>query len=66
MPVTFDFAQLAFILGGISLGLIGVLLAGIAIFGERAEEAKRTWLPNVLIGLILVGVSATVIGFFSP
>ena len=30
----FDFATLAFILGGISFGLIGVLLAGIALFGE--------------------------------
>ena len=60
----FDFGALAFILGGISFGLIGVLLAGIAIFGEWAEHAKRSWLPNVIIGLILVGVAGTIIGFF--
>lgn len=60
----FDFATLAFILGGISFGLIGVLLAGIALFGEWAEHAKRTWLPNVIVGLILVGVATTIIGFF--
>lgn len=63
--VEFDFATLAFILGGISFGLIGVLLAGTAIFGEWAEHAKRTWLPNVIIGLVLVGVATTIIGFFS-
>ena len=60
----FDFANLAVILAGISFGLIGVLLAGIAIFGEWAELAKRSWLPNVIIGLVLVAVAGTIIGFF--
>ena len=66
MPVAFDFATLAFILGSISLGGIGALLAGTFLFPEWAEQAKRTYLPNVFSGLILVGVAAVIIGIFSP
>ena len=62
----FDFGTLAIGLAAISLGMIGVLMAGIALFGEWAEHAKRTWLPSVIIGLVLVGVASTIIGFFAP
>lgn len=62
----FDFGSLAIGLAAISLGMIGVLMAGIALFGEWAEHAKRTWLPSVIIGLVLVGVASTIIGFFAP
>lgn len=65
MP-SFDFGTLAIGLAAISLGMIGVLMAGIALFGEWAEHAKRTWLPSVIIGLVLVGVASTIIGFFAP
>lgn len=65
MPA-FDFGTLAIGLAAISLGMIGVLMAGIALFGEWAEHAKRTWLPSVIIGLVLVGVASTIIGFFAP
>jgi drug/metabolite transporter (DMT)-like permease len=62
----FDFGSLAIGLAAISFGMIGVLMAGIALFGEWAEHAKRTWLPSVIVGLVLVGVSTTIIGFFAP
>ncbi|MCB0079091.1 MAG: hypothetical protein KDD73_16945 [Anaerolineales bacterium] len=58
----FDFQSLAIGLAGISFGLIGVLMAGAAFFGERSEQAKRTWLPTTIQGLVLVGVSAFIIG----
>lgn len=61
MP-SFDFQTLAFAFAGISLSLIGVLLAGSAMFPELAETAKRTWLPNVIIGLVIIGVASFILG----
>ena len=58
----FDFQGLALGFAGISFGLIGVLMTGAAFFGEQAEQAKRTWLPTTIQGLILVGVSTFIIG----
>lgn len=58
----FDFQALALGFAGISFGLIGVLMTGAAFFGEQAEQAKRTWLPTTIQGLILVGVATFIIG----
>jgi hypothetical protein len=60
--VNFDFQTLAFGLAAISFGLIGALMAGVALFGEQAERAKRTWLPTSIQGLILVMVSTFLLG----
>lgn len=54
----FDFKALGLAMAAISFGLIGVLMAGAAFFGEAAERAKRTWLPVTIQGLILIGVSS--------
>lgn len=64
MP-TFNFRVLGLGMAAISFGLIGVLMAGSAFFGEAAERAKRTWLPATIQGLILIGVSAFIIGILS-
>ncbi len=61
--VDFDFSTLAFVLGGISLGLIGVIMAGGALFPELAQQYKRQ-IPNIIVGLILVGVSSIIMGTF--
>ena len=57
----FDFQTLGLALGGISLGIAGVILAGSALFPELAENAKRTWIPNTITGLVVLGVSAFII-----
>ena len=61
----FDFKGLAIILATISFGLCGLMLAGSVLFPEQAEKAKRTHIPNIFIGLILVAISATVLAFFA-
>lgn len=57
----FNFSTLAYALGGISLGIAGVILAGSMLFPETAEQYKRM-IPNVIAGLVLVGVSGLIIG----
>ena len=59
----FDFAAVAIILAGISFGMVGLILAGSALFPEVAEQYKRR-IPNILIGLILVGVSSALVAAF--
>ncbi len=57
----FNFQGLALILAGISLGLIGLVMAGSALFPEIAEQYKRH-IPTVITGLILVAVASTIVG----
>lgn len=54
----FDFAALGYALAAISFGLIGALMAGAVLFPEMAEKAKRTWLPTVITGLVLIGIAS--------
>lgn len=61
----FDFTLLALGLAAVSFGLIGVLMAGAAFFGDQAEKAKRTWLPTTIQGLVLVGISSFIVGVLS-
>ena len=58
---SFDFKGLALVLAGISLGLIGAIMAGSALFPDVAEQYKRH-ITTVFTGLILVGVSTLIIG----
>jgi len=62
----FDFSNLALALGAISLGIAGVILAGSALFPELAENAKRTWIPNTIIGLVVVGIAGFIVSTFAP
>ncbi len=65
LPTNVDFRTLGLGMAGISFGLIGLLMAGSAFFGEQAEHAKRTWLPTTIQGLILIGITTfimTVLG----
>ena len=57
----FDFTVLGYALAGLSLGLIGVLMAGTVLFPEMAEKAKRNWLPTVITGVILLGVAGYIL-----
>lgn len=65
MTPTFDFPALALILAGISFGMIGVLMAGVVLFPDCAERAKREYLPQVMIGLLLVALSGLITSFFA-
>ena len=53
----FDFQTLAIALAGVSLGLIGVVMAGSAFFPQIAEQYKNQ-ITNVIVGVILVGVAS--------
>ncbi len=56
-----DFRALGLGMAAISFGLIGLLMTGAAFFGEQAEQAKRTWLPTTIQGLILIGITSFII-----
>ncbi|RLC90482.1 MAG: hypothetical protein DRI77_14750 [Chloroflexi bacterium] len=58
----FDFQTLGIGLAGISLGGIGMIMAGYFLFPETAERYKKQ-IPTVMIGLVLVAVSGAIIGF---
>ncbi len=65
LPSNIDFRALGLGMAAVSFGLIGLLMAGSAFFGEQAEQAKRTWLPTTIQGLILIGITTflmTVLG----
>ena len=64
MGDAFNFQGLAIILGGISLGGIGAIMAGYFLFPETAERYKKQ-IPTVLIGLVMVVVASVLIGAFS-
>ena len=57
----FDFQGLAILMAGVSLGLIGVVMAGSAFFPETAEQYKRQ-ITTVIVGVILVGVASVIVG----
>lgn len=57
---TFDFQGLAIMLAGVSLGLIGVIMAGSAFFPQIAEQYKQQ-INNVIVGIILVGVAGAIV-----
>lgn len=61
----FDFEGLGLLIAGVSFGLIGVLMAGAAFFGDQAERAKRTWLPTSIGGLVLIGIAGAIIDLLS-
>jgi hypothetical protein len=58
----FDFFTLGIGLAGISFGLCAVMIIGAPLFGPEGEKALRTWLPNILRGIVLLGVSGFIIG----
>lgn len=62
---TFNFNRLALGVGVISLSLCGVILAGSFLFPEAAEQAKRTWIPNTIVGLVIVSIAGFIIGLLN-
>ncbi len=59
----FDFTGLAIVLGSISLGGIGAVMAGYFFFPEIAEKYKRQ-IPTVLVGILLTLMASVIIGAF--
>ena len=59
----FDFFTVGLVLGGASLGLIGLVMAGGALFPEESERFQRH-IPKVIAGLILIGVSGAIMAAF--
>ena len=57
----FDFQNLAILFAGISLGLIGVVMAGGALWPEQSERFKKQIL-GVIAGVILVAVAGSIVG----
>jgi len=60
----FDFTKLALVLALVSLSMIGVVMAGAAMFPDLAERYKRH-IPTVILGLVIVAVAGTLIGTLS-
>jgi hypothetical protein len=59
----FNFQGVGIILAGISLGGIGMIMAGGFLFAEQAEQYKRQ-IPMVLGGLVLIAVSGILVAAF--
>ena len=59
----FDFQTAALGVAALSLGLIGMIMAGSALWQEQAEKYKKL-IPQTIIGLVIVTVASTLLGFF--
>ena len=59
----FDFTELAKGLAVLSIGGIGVIMAGSFLFPQLAEQYKKQTI-NVIIGLIMVGIATAIVGYF--
>jgi len=57
----FDFTGLAIILGTISFGGIGAIMAGYFLWPEVAEKYKRQ-IPMVIVGVLMTLLASVVIG----
>ena len=60
----FDFMSIAIILGGISVGLIGIALVGNMLWPEWAQKAQKS-LQSMIIGFILLAIGAAIIEAFA-
>jgi len=60
----FNFQNLALVLAGVSLGMIGAAMAGAAFWPELAERYKRQ-IMTVISGVILVTLASVIIGALS-
>ena len=58
---SFDFQGLAILFAGLSIGLIGVVMAGGAFWPELSERYKKQ-MTGVIVGVILVAVSSAIVG----
>ncbi len=59
----FDFTELAKGLAILSIGGIGVIMAGSFLFPQLAEQYKKQTI-NVIVGLIMVGIASSLVGYF--
>lgn len=57
---TFNFANLAILFAAISLGLIGVAMAGSMFWPEQAERYKKM-ITTVITGVVLVSLTSAII-----
>jgi len=55
-----QFFQIAVGLAAVSLGLIGVILAGAALWPEEANKYKN-YIGNVIFGLVLIVLAGVII-----
>jgi hypothetical protein len=60
----FDFMSIAIILGGVSIGLIGVAMVGNMLWPEWANKSKQS-LQTLIVGFILLAIGAAIIEAFS-
>lgn len=61
---SFDFQGLAILFAGLSIGLIGVVMAGGAFWPELSERYKKQ-MTGVIVGVILVAVSSAIVSALS-
>ena len=61
MAVDNQFLRIAVSLALVSIGIIGVMLAGSAIFGGGNAESAKSQLGNIVFGLVLIIIGGLVI-----
>lgn len=61
MAVDNQFLRIAISLALVSIGIIGVMLAGSAIFGSGNMENAKSQLGNIVFGLVLIIIGGLVI-----
>jgi len=59
----FDFQTAAIGLAILSTAGIGVIMTGSFLWPDQTERYKKM-IPQVIVGLILVAIASTLIGFF--
>ena len=59
----FDFTTVAIAFAGLSLGGIGLIMAGQFLWPDVAQRYKKQ-IPEVLIGLVLVAIAGGIVVYF--
>jgi len=63
--VKFDFTKIAIALAAISVGGIGMVMAGYFLWPDQAQKYKKEIL-TVIVGLVLVALASGLVSVFAP
>lgn len=58
-----DFRAIAIGLAVLSFGLIGIIMAGSALWPQQTQQYKKM-IPDIIIGLVIVLIASSLVAFF--